>query len=93
MQVSYTEHKVDGDTSEWANDSILACGQGRIHDLAAVCSNASLYVMVTGSELDKAGELNLFIDTTGTVTSGFRNMGGRMRVLIIWYPTEPLKNI
>ena len=74
-QVSYTEHKVDGDPSEWANDSILVCGQGRIHDLAAVCSNASLYVMVTGSELDKAGELNLFIDTTGTVTSGFRNMG------------------
>ena len=73
--VDYTEHKVDGDPSEWANDSVLACGQGRTHDLVAVCSNANLYVMVTGSELDKAGELNLFIDTTGTVTSGFRNMG------------------
>ncbi len=73
--VDYTEHKIDGDPGEWIQDSILASGHGKVHELSAIFDDMYLWVMVKGSQLDQAGELDLFIDITKGGTSGFRDIG------------------
>lgn len=74
-EVEYQSNIIDGDASEWKEDSILAVGSGKTHNLCAKTDYQCLYVMAEGSQLDTADQLCLFLDMTGSALSGFHEMG------------------
>ncbi len=74
-EVAYHQSIIDGDASKWKEDSILAVGSGRTHNLCARTDSYCLYVMVEGSELNTASQLCLYLDMAGNSLSGFREMG------------------
>ena len=74
-EVGYGLNSVDGNPEEWTGDTILGVRNGYTHDIYAKMDGANVYVMVEGSKFDEVGELNLFLDMTGSNMTGFREIG------------------